>query len=329
MAGAGPENVMVHTAFETGPGYLYLLPFHPIDDSTKDVLGVSLSSLNPFIELYSDTQLSEAEAYIQVSKSLSISALFMTRGVIDRNSGAIGGFCEMRSSHKNYGDVSDLPDLARAFYDELDYEADSFQIQSRFTLSRAYALSSDFESSCIEFFKIVELYVKHLAYTSQLSDGATRQVTSGSVFGCAVRKDIVDKGFISSELLYLLDNIRGVRNFFIGHGGVRSVVSRLFGDTEAGHRVEVFKKAQNKVGLLDGHGLEGHFYDLKLDDYEDSPLFLRIGADFSLLSRFIFCKLQGVTPVLVYQPMCWFEASREVISILERDGATFIGERLR
>lgn len=314
MANAGLQNVLNHINFEPGLGYLYLLPFHSMINPTENIFGVSLfSELGPFIEFYSDTQISEADVYRQVSKVLSIQALIMGQGVADRNPGSVGGFYEVRSVRKEYGDVTNPSLLVQDLYNSLCDDADSFQIQSRFTLSRAYALSSDFESSCIEFFKIVELYVKHLAYSSRLSPVATDQVKGGHLFRDSVKKDIIDKGFISTRLFGLLENIIVVRNFFVGHGGVRPVVGRLFDDPEFAQRVKLFKGIQERDN-----------YDLTLNDYNDSPLFRRIGADFSLLSRFIFCKLQGISPVLVYEPMCWWGASSQVLETLRDEGAIIL-----
>lgn len=297
-----------------GPGYLYHLPFYPIANPPDPVLGVHFDSARgPFIQLYSDSPLSEYEQYVRISKALSVVALFSEKGTSDRQAGGVGSFYEERCSQKLYGEVSDLTPLARMVYVGLDCEASAFQIQSRFTLSKAHSSSLNFESSAIEFFKVVELYIKHLAYTSQIGPKSVAAVKGGFLFKDVVKQEIIDRGFLSSELFDLLDNLRAVRNFYIAHGGIRPFVSRIVDDPERDNRVRVFNN------LVAGHG-----YDLHLDSYFDDPLLTRIGVDFSLLSRFVFCKMHDVDPVLVYRGMCWWTASDNVMEVLKQDGAIFV-----
>lgn len=256
------------------------------------------------VYLHSKTSLDEKGAHKKLSESLALLAIFELVGLRARPSGGIGGFS---------GGPMEIIDMGAALISPVDQmhlgiaaAGNSFQIQACFTLSRAFALQNDPESSIIEFFKVVELFIKDMAYASKLSPRANADVRNGKIFSRNVISDLEAGLACGSELAKMILITKDIRNRFVGHGGVRPTVGELFGDPESNHE------------LLENNRFR---YDPFLHYGEN--FFERFQNDISLMARFLFCRMQGVEPILKTGPGCWSTPSEHVSKVLQDEGAKF------
>lgn len=175
-------------------------------------------------------------------------------------------------------------------------------------MSRGLAFVSDPETAIIEFFKIIELYIKQLAWTGALGHTASKKVLQDkAIFSRPVREALTTEVQLNQDTVDLIFNMKEIRNRFIGHGGMRPTLGELFGDPENYHR------------LLDQAAFK---YDPFLRYGQE--FFERILNDVSLLAGFLFSKMQEIEPLVFMRPGCWYQGSEHVRKVLEAEGTQWI-----
>lgn len=257
----------------------------------------------PFIILKSDKELSESQAYEKLSISLALLSLFEKEGFLARPVSAIGGYnCQKQNApYKATKHSAEINEITKNLY----MSNDSFQIQSRFTLSRAHALFRDPESSITEFFKIIELFIKYCASTGVFSEKASRDVLARSpkLFTDEVKKELVEKEMLQSKTVEVIFKLKNIRNRFMVHGGVRPVVAGLFGDPE-----------DNKTGIK--------FSEFQYDNEYifGEPFYEKVMYDLEIIAVILFCKLNNIKPIYSSVPGCWWQSSEVIANIIVDEG---------
>lgn len=288
-------------------GYKYMFPLLPlpVHDGKLPVLGLHFRGTHAHsIYLHSAQQLDEKHAYKRLSESLALLAIFDLVGLRARPTGGIGGFCGGPAESVDLGAV--LTGAPHEMHAGLAAADNSFQVQACFTLSRAFALQGDPESSIIEFFKVIELFIKGLAYEGKFGPDASFDVLRGRLFSGKVIAELNSGALCSPELAKMIYIMKDVRNRFVGHGGIRPTIGEVFGDPESNH--DLLEEERFKYDPFLHYGEQ--FFDRFLNDV-------------SLVARFLFCRMQGVEPILKTGPGCWSSSSEHVSKLLEDEGATF------
>lgn len=261
----------------------------------------------PFISLLSSKMLSKKESYMKLSVSLALLALFENEGFTSRPISAIGGY--------NNGVIDEVyientyPDEIQGYIDRLYKSNNSFQIQSRFTISRALAIMWDPESATIEFFKVIELYIKNCAYTGLFSDATARKVLADrpNPFTKEVKDELINKKLLDMNTVEVIFKLRDIRNRFIGHGGVRPVVAGIFGDPE-----------NNKIKI--------NCPEFQYDDMFTfgEPFYEKVMYDIEVIAVLLFCKLNNIKPVHLNIPGCWWQPSKVIQDIINKENMSII-----
>jgi len=254
--------------------------------------------------LRSKEQLDKKGAYKKLSIALALLAMFDEEGLKARANGGIGGYTA-GVVNETYAEES-YGGFVTSVIQQLKAAEHPFQIQACFTLSRAFALLNDPESAIIEFFKVIELSIKHAAATEQLTYSTAAAVLKGKIFGPSVRDELAQKVGLKAETVDMIFRMKNVRNKFIGHGGVRPVIGELFGDPEGYGRL-----LEDPAFLYDPYLKYGETF------------FERVLNDVSLIARLLFCRMQGLAPFISSAPGCWSEPSPHVLEVLRTEGVTW------
>src|SRR5579859_5070063 len=157
--------------------YIYTFPFSPLRASSREypVFGLDLRANGAHsVVLRARDELDRKAAFKKLSIALALLGVYEGQGLIERPPGGVGDFSAAPSADEleEFRYSQEITDTIK----KLEKANTPYQIQACFTLSRAYALSSDPESAIIEFFKLIELYIKHLAWVRRLSEGAAKNV---------------------------------------------------------------------------------------------------------------------------------------------------------
>jgi hypothetical protein len=290
--------------------FRHTFPFVPPAHSHLDysVYGLDLTDNRmPSVVLRSREVLDRKGAFKKLSVALALLGVYEGVGLRERASGGIGGF-HSSPAWEDYEESNYSPQVAAAIR-LLERANDPYQVQACFTLSRGLALASDPESAIIEFVKLIELYVKQLAWGGDLEPAAAKNVLEDKIiFSKRVKEDLRARRILTEETVDLIYKIEEVRNKFVGHRGMRPLLGELFGDPE------------DNRGLLDQA-------DFNYDPYlEYGPHFFeRFLNDVMLMGGFLFSKMQGLEPLVCVTPGCWSQSSKRVHDVLTEAGAGWIG----
>lgn len=275
---------------------------------TNPVYGLDLTGNGAqSVVLHTRVELDQKAAFKKLSVALALLGVYEALGLTERAPGGIGGFLSS-PSQEEYEEPR-YQEEVRATISQLEQANDPYQIQACFTLSRGLALVSDPESAIIEFFKLIELYIKQLAWAGDLEAAAAKNVLEDKIiFSKRVREDLKVGGVLADQTVDLIYRMKEVRNKFVGHGGMRPTLGELFGDPEHNRQV------------LD----QGEF---KYDPYlQYGPgFFERVLNDVMLVGSFLFSKMQGLEPLVFVRPGCWSQGSDNVHDVLTAEGVRWIG----
>ncbi|WP_415854702.1 hypothetical protein [Sinomonas sp. G460-2] len=250
-------------------------------------------------------ELDRKGAFKRLSVALALLAVYEGVGLIERSPNGLG--FSVAPSPDEAPEFRPSQEVLDAVH-RLERSNSPYQIQACFTLSRGYALLSDPESAIIEFFKVIELYMKHLAWAHRLSEGAAKNVLVDKIIlSKRVKDDLRVRAVLEPETINLIYRMKELRNRFVVHGGVRPTIAELFGDPE------------DYRGLLDQSAFK---YD---PDLHYGPTFFeRTLNDLSLVGAFLFSKLQGLEPWVFVTPERSSRSSPHVRDVLEAEGARWI-----
>lgn len=283
-----------------------LLP-SPIYGVSHPIYGLDLSGDGAHsIILHSSRELNRKDAFERLSVGLALIGIYFGSGLNERAPGAIGGYSVSPSEEEFREQI--YSDAIMKTVSQLERANAPYQIQARFTLSRGMAIISDPETAIIEFFKVIELYIKQLAWTGVLGHVACKKVLEDkAIFSKPVREALTVEANLTKETVDLIFNMKEIRNRFIGHGGMRPTLGELFGDPE------------NYQRLLDQAAFK---YDPYLTYGQD--FFERVLNDVTLLAGFLFSKMQGIEPLIFMRPGCWYQGSEHVRKVLESEGVQWV-----
>lgn len=251
-----------------------------------------------FVELRVNKKITDTVAYHKLFESLALIALFYEKGVYARAISAIGGY-HMTIEDSAYKSVSHNKYI-RSIIRLLGKCKDPFQIQAGFTLSRAYAQLDDPEISIYEFFKVVELYIKHQGFTCKLSQISKRDIDNYNLFTPSIKKDLYSNRDITSETVDLIWIMKDIRNKFIGHGGVRPYIAKHYGDPENSYSKLASLIRQYNPGLV-----------------QDERFYENLSFDLAVLARLLFCKMCEVPPIHLQVPGCWWQPSGQILAMVQ------------
>lgn len=252
-------------------------------------------------------ELDRKAAFKRLSVALALLGVYEGKGLIERPSREAGGFSAL-SSAEELEDVTYSRDVMDSIH-RLERSNSPYEIQACFTLSRGYALLADPESAIIEFFKVIELFIKHLAWVRRLSEGAVKNVLVDKIIlSKRVKDDLRVREVLAPDIINLIYRMKELRNRFVVHGGVRPAVAELFGDPEDYRQ------------LLEESSFR---YDPNLQ--YDPAFFERALSDLSLVSAFLFSKMQGLEPWVCVTPERWSQSSSQVHEVLAAEGVRWIG----
>lgn len=285
------------------PLYVYLFPMTLISDLNYPVHDVQYDTDDnlPFIQLKSVGWLSDREAFKKLFVSLSVMSLYLDKGVNTRPIEGIGGFCK-EIVDESYQPVIHKPKVNNLIK-ILEKCEDPFQIQAGFTLSRAYSSFQDSETAIIEFFKIIELYIKFNAYNGKLSTASFEAVKRFNLFDNSVKTDLVNILGLKDTTVELIWDIKDLRNKVIGHGGVRPYLSAHVRDPE-GHHTTIARVIRNYDPLIK---FDEGFYEI-------------IKYDSAVLARLLFGKMCDFKPINLLAPGCWWQPTQRVQSMAKYEG---------
>ncbi len=269
--------------------------------------GLELGDGGRSVILRTSRPLSQKDAFKKFSIVLALLGIYEGVGLIERAGDGLEGFSS-RPSREEYDEPS-YPEHVSATIRQLEKANDPYQIQACFTLSRGLAHVTDPESAIIEFFRVIELYIKHLAWTEALNPEAANNVL---VYKLILSKRVKDalktRRILRAETVDLIYKLKEVRNKFLSHGGIRPTLSELFGDPEKNGEVLESAEFRYDPDLHYGPG----FYE-------------RVLNDVSLLSGFIFSKLQGTDRVAFVRQGAWVQGSPQVHDVLAAEHVRWIG----
>lgn len=275
-------------------GYNHYFPY----SGSNFVLPKSCSILqfsysHPFLKLESATKISSKNAYKKLSEFLAALALKSQIGFVKKDSEAIGGYhCDNKrtTASKDCSGI-EIQELA----DRLSASNSAFQIQSCLTLSSAYALQA--AESYMEFFKIIELYVKYLAESGGFSENVSNSILgrngSQQIFGQAVYDKL--SCFMGQDVRNLIQGHVKIRNY-LSHGTIKPEIAEYFGDPE--NNIEKFRE-------------QGYSPELS-----DKLLFEQMIRDIEPLAILIFSRLNNTEAVFTRQPGCWGQPSSKTMHVL-------------
>ncbi|WP_138416256.1 hypothetical protein [Sinomonas gamaensis] len=251
--------------------------------------------------LRSGEELDRKATLKRLSVALAVRGVFAGVGLLEGEAG-FGDFAASPSA----GELQEhrYSVHVEAVITKLEQANGPYQIQACFTLSRALALVADPESAIVEFYKLIELYIKHLAWTGALDPGAAKNVLVDKIiFSKRVKDSLRVHKVLDEETLDLAYRMKEVRNKFIGHGGMRPPLGELFGDPEG-------------YGQL----LEGSAFKYDADLKFGSDFFERVRNDVMLMATFLFTKMQGIEPYVCVTSERLAHSSKRVIDVLTRAG---------
>jgi hypothetical protein len=255
--------------------------------------------------LRSGEELDQKAALKRLSVVLALRGVFAGVGVLEGEAG-LGDFAASPSAEELQEHRYSVQ--VEAATTKLEQANGPYQIQACFTLSRALALVADPESAIVEFYKVIELYIKHLAWTGTLDPGAAKNVLVDKIiFSKRVKDSLRVHKVLNEETLDLAYRMKEVRNKFIGHGGMRPPLGELFGDPEG-------------YGQL----LEGAAFKYDADLKFGPDFFERVRNDVILMATFLFTKMQGIQPYVCVTSERLAHSSKRVIDVITRAGAVWI-----
>lgn len=287
--------------------YTFPLECPSLNGASYSVYGLEVgAAAAESVTLRTRRELDEKEAFKQLSVALALLGVFQGIGLIERNAGGMGVFSSSPSQDE-YEEQEYSPRVEAAIR-KLEQANNPYQVQACFTLSRAMALVPDPESAIVEFYKLIELYIKHLASAGRLDRGAAKNVLVDKIiFSKRVKENLKAHKILNEETLDLAYRMKEVRNKFIGHGGMRPPLGELFGDPEGYGQ------------LLEGAAFK---YDPEL---QFGPNFFeRVRNDVMLMAGFLFSRMQGLEPIVCVTPEHWEQSSKRVRDVLTWAGAVWI-----
>lgn len=256
--------------------------------------------------LRASEKLDQKATFKQLSVALALLGIFQSVGLIESLPGEVDASAWSASEHEY--EMPRYSPRVEAVIRRLEQANGPYQIQACFTFSRALALVPDSESAIIEFFKLIELWIKHVAWSGRLDPHATKNVLVDKIlFSKRVKEDLKQKRILKTETVDLIYKMKEIRNKFVGHGGMRPTIGGLFGDPE--DYQQLFDESQLR-------------YD---DELHYGPgLFELLLNDVMLMASFLFSKLQGLEPLVCVRPGCWTASSQRVRDVLADAGAVWI-----
>jgi hypothetical protein len=123
-----------------------------------------------------------------------------------------------------------------------------------------------------------------------------------------VKDDLRVRAVLPPDIIDVVFRMKELRNRFVVHGGMRATIGELFGDPEDSRKL--FEEAAFR-------------YDPSLHYGPD--FFERSLNDVSLVSAFLFSKMQGLEPLVHVRPGCWSHSSERVRQVLAAQGARWLG----
>ena len=260
----------------------------------------------PFITVNSSQILTKEQSYFKLSIALALFSLFEKEGFSPRPIGGIGGYNNGVVDERYVEDAHNAK--VREYIAKLNDAKSPFQIQSRFTLSRAHSIMRDPESAIIEFFKIIELFIKENAHQNKLSEQACGDVFNKfpKVFSENVKLSLND-GILDTETVNVIWKLKNIRNRFVGHGGIRPMVADIFGDPEDNAKAINYSDFNYDTHINFGE----HFFE-------------KIMYDIEVLAVILFCKLNGVSPIYASIPGCWWQPSPVIEGIIQAENTEII-----
>jgi hypothetical protein len=290
-------------------GYSYTFPLAPPRPPglAYPVYGLELNGAGDHsVVLRSSDELDKKHAFKRLSIALALLGVYEGVGLIERAPGSIDGYSSSPSVEV-YTEPALSPEVAEAVR-RLERANDPYQVQACFTYSRALALTTTPESAIIEFFKVIELHIKHLAWSRALDPGAARNVLVDKIIlSKRVRDALRVRRLLDPGVLELVYEMKEVRNKFVSHGGVRPAVAELFGDPEGSGQ------------LLEEAAFR---YDPEL--HYGPGFFERVVNDIALVAAFVFTLIQGLEPHVCVPPGRLSGSSHRVRETLTAAGATWI-----
>lgn len=273
------------------------------DPGTITRYGLSLAGDS--VVLHTSEELDRRGAFKKLSVALALLGVYEGMGIIEP--GGSGAF-RVTPSPEEFVECSYPVELMETVH-RLEQANDPYQIQACFTLSRGLALTADPEGSIIEFFRLIELYIKHLAWTGAFDPASAENVLVHKlILSKRVKDALKSRKILAPETVDLIYKMKEVRNKFISHGGMRPMLSELFGDPEDYRKVlehSAFK------------------YDQHL--YYGAGFFERVLNDVSMAAAFLFTKLQGIEPAIFVRAGCSSQSSPHVQDVLASEGVRWIG----
>lgn len=275
----------------------------PVFGVTHPIYGLDLAGDGGHsIILRTREKLDRKEAFERLSVGLALLGVYFGAGFKERASGGLGGY--FASPHPDEYEEPTYSEEVMKTIVGLEQARGPYQIQARFTFSRGLALLSDPESAIVEFSKVIELYIKQLAWSRQLPLAAAKNVLEDKIiFSKKVKEALVAEKILAVETVDLIYCMKEIRNKFIGHGGMRPALGELFGDPE------------NYQQLLERPEFK---YDPYLQYGPD--FFERILNDLTLIAGFLFAKMQGLEPLVFARAGCWNQGSAHVHNVLTAEG---------
>jgi hypothetical protein len=268
----------------------YFFPFKVTlqDRESLKKYNLDISDGCAFLVLREEKELPEKDAYKKLSIDLTFLALYEKRGWNERPVGGLGGFHKKPHTQNSNNDYINHT-KHKKLLNILNGADDGYSIQSRFTFSRAYSCFDDPESSSIEFFKIIELFIKYCAFKNMLSPEAIKQVKLHRLFDEKIKKSLFEQKILKEFTVELLWELKKLRNTTIGHGGIRPLVSQLFGDPDS--------RNGDKVDYLFSDTVE---YNMFFEKYRN---------DVEIMASVLFCKMNQLHVPYQRIPGCWWQPS--------------------
>ena len=290
-------------------GFTYTFPLAPPRPPglAYPVYGLDLNGAGDHaVVLRTAEELDRKGAFKRLSIALALLGVYEGVGLIERAPGSIDGY-SARPSPEEYPEPALSPEVAEAVR-RLRRANDPYQVQACFTLSRGLALVAAPESAIIEFFKVIELHIKHLAWSRALDAGAARNVLVDKIIlSKRVRDALRVRRLLDPGVLELVYRMKEVRNKFVSHGGVRAPVGELFGDPEGSAQL-----------------LEESEFRYDPDLHYGPGFFERVVNDVGLVAAFLFTRMQGLEPHVCEPSGGWSQASGVVRDTLSAAGAMWI-----
>ncbi|MCH6471346.1 hypothetical protein [Sinomonas terrae] len=289
------------------PNFCCPLPFvAPPGTGCPSIYGLDLGDGAQSVVLRAGGKLNKKATFKRLSVALALLAIFQSEGLIE----SVSDESEELHWIPSERDYEEPKYSARveAVIRQLEQANGPYQVQACFTFSRALALTPDPESAIIEFFKLMELWVKHVAWSGMLDPHATKNVLVDKIlFSKRVKEDLKQRRILDPETVDLIYKMKEIRNKFVGHGGMRPPLGALFGDPED-YR-QLFDESQLR-------------YDPELQ--YGSGLFESLLSDAMLTGSFLFSKMQGIEPLVCVRPGRWASSSKHARDVLTKAGAVWI-----